>query len=264
MLYAALYPPFHKLGSFANLDLSRIPEASNGFRIVQEMARDACLDQTDISARLLDRSRQRFIVACTLAFGLDRKHALSFVRSSPMYRSKRWPQSPFREDGQTTRPIIRDFIAFLTADGNLSLTLGSSYLRCVQSDIWSGCIPSDSSRSEVLRQDLHVDLSALCDLAERLSGLFIMARKSGFREGVLHNIILPRSWLINIVLSETDLKKDSSTIFEFAADMIDLLQRVDAQVRHYLDPTSDFRAEQFAADGNRMTGLMGPLYIARM
>ena len=99
----------------------------------------------------------------------------------------------------------------------------------------------------------------LCDLIERLSGLFITAVRSGPRESVLHDILLPRSWLINFILPESNLKKDSTTILEFVEDMIDLIQRIDVQVQQCSD-----NGAQFTVEGNRVTGLTGPLYIARM
>lgn len=130
---------------------------------------------------------------------------------------------------------------------------------------WPTCIPSDLPSSEVLHGNLCADLNALCNLAERLSGLFILARRSQLRGGALHGVTLPRSWFVNIILSWTDPRKDSSTLFAFVVNMIDLMQRIDAQVQRYLTPASDVSIEeQFIADGNRMTDLTGSLYIARM
>jgi len=117
--------------------------------------------------------------------------------------------------------------------------------------------------SEIIRRRLRVDLNALCDLAERLCGLFIMAYRVNSRKGVLHNVTLPRSWFINLILPGTDLGKDTSALLMFATTIIDLMQRIDAQVQRYFPPASD-TGEQFTADGSRMTDFTGPLYIARM
>lgn len=132
ILYSALHPPFHRLGSFAELNVARIPEADDGFRIVQQMVRDACDEK--VNDTLADRSRQWFTVACTLALDLDRRNALSFIHRAPAYRSGKLPQSQFCEEGDqvTTRPIVQDFVAFLGANGDLSLTSGSSYFRCAR------------------------------------------------------------------------------------------------------------------------------------
>jgi len=116
--------------------------------------------------------------------------------------------------------------------------------------------------SEVLRSRLRVDPIVLCDLAERLSGLFIMARGVN-SEGVLHNVTLPRSWFINLILPDTDLRKDTSTLFTFAETMINLMQQIDAQVQRPLTSPSDAR-EQFVTDGSPITDFTGTLCIARM
>jgi hypothetical protein len=117
--------------------------------------------------------------------------------------------------------------------------------------------------SEVLCSQLRVDLNALCDLAERLSGLFIMAYRINSRGNVLHNVTLPRSWFVNLILPGTDLGKDTSTFAMFASTIVELMQRIDAQAQRYHMSASD-TGEQFIADGIQMTDLTGPLYIARM
>ena len=113
-----------------------------------------------------------------------------------------------------------------------------------------------SPPSEALRsQPVCVDLIVLCDLAERLSGLFIMAHGVNSRRGALHNVIMPRSWFINLILPDMDLEKDTSTFPIFAETMIELMQQIDAQVQS---------KGQFIADGSKITNITGPLYIARM
>lgn len=118
--------------------------------------------------------------------------------------------------------------------------------------------------SEVLRCRLRVDLNALCDLAERLSGLFIMAYRFNSRGGILHNVTLPRSWFINLIIPGTDLGKDTSSFSMFASTIIELMQKIDAQVQQYLSKSSPETVERFIADGSRVTSLTGPLYIAQM
>jgi hypothetical protein len=106
-------------------------------------------------------------------------------------------------------------------------------------------------------------LIVLCDLAERLSGLFIMAYRVNSRGGVLHNVTLPRSWFINLILPDADVRKNTSSFLTFAETTIELMQRVDAQAQRYLMSGVDIE-EQFIADGTRVTNFTGPLYIARM
>jgi hypothetical protein len=80
---------------------------------------------------------------------------------------------------------------------------------------------------------------------------------------VLHNVTLPRSWFINLVLPDRDLEKDASDFLMFGVTMIELMQRIDAQVLESPKSTSG-TGEQFIADDSRVTDLTGPLYIARM
>ena len=74
------------------------------------------------------------MVACTLAFDLDRKNALDYVPRLPMYRlelnlAPLWPQPPSQKEDP-----IQDFVAFITTETRGLLTFGSSYLRCVRGD----------------------------------------------------------------------------------------------------------------------------------
>ena len=117
--------------------------------------------------------------------------------------------------------------------------------------------------SEILFSPLRVDLNVLCDLTERLSGLSIMAHQANLRGGVLHNVTLPRSWFIKIIFGGMSLKKDTSIFFALVSTIIELMQRIDAQVQQYPTSTSDIK-EQFTTDGGRMTNLTGSLYITRL
>lgn len=91
------------------------------------------------------------MVACTLAFDLDRENAQDYVPRLPMYRLKPdrnptslklepnqislwpklnptslWPRSPSRMEDP-----IQDSVAFVTAETHGLLTFSSAYLRYV-------------------------------------------------------------------------------------------------------------------------------------
>ena len=84
-------------------------------------------------------------------------------------------------------------------------------------------------------------------------------------DGVLHNIMLPRSWFINLTLPGTDLEKDISTFSVFVSTTIELMEQIDLQVECQGHPVFAFDVgDQFIADGTRVTSLTGPIYIARM
>jgi len=94
------------------------------------------------------------------------------------------------------------------------------------------------SLSEIIRRWPRVDLNTLCDLAERLCGLFIVAYRVNSRGGVLHNVTLPRSWFINLILLGTDLGKDTSAFLMFAKTIIELMQQINEQTQRYFPPAS--------------------------
>ena len=106
-----------------------------------------------------------------------------------------------------------------------------------------------------------MDLNHLCDLVERLSGLFIMAYSVRFR-GALHDVTLPRSWFINLIRPHPILRKHT-TIKSFTPIIVDLMREISSQVEQYSPFPSDTR-DQFRADGGRVSNLTGPFYIARM
>ena len=72
------------------------------------------------------------MVACTLAFDLDRDNAYDFVPGTRMCRDTLWPRSLSRKKAEDF--VEQDFAAFVTAEAYDLLTFGSSYLWCVRQD----------------------------------------------------------------------------------------------------------------------------------
>lgn len=72
------------------------------------------------------------MVACTLAFDLDRENAWYPVPRTPKYRQTLWPKSLSHREVDFAE---QDFVAFVTAEAEELLTFGSSYLRYVYRDI---------------------------------------------------------------------------------------------------------------------------------
>jgi hypothetical protein len=110
---------------------------------------------------------------------------------------------------------------------------------------------------------LPVDLDVLCDLVERLTGLYVMSYKVNTQWRTLHEVVLPRSWFINFILPGTKLEKDTSYISDFTSIVVEFMHQIDAQVQRYPTVTSTSK-RRFSTDGSRVTNLTGPLYIARM
>ena len=121
------------------------------------------------------------------------------------------------------------------------------------------------SPSGILRSGLPIDLNVLCDVIERLTGLFIMAHNMAHNAGSqrLHEVALPRSWFISLILPNMDPEKDASDFRNFVSTMIKFMQQIDAQTLRYPTATTTTK-ERFVVGGSRTTNLTGPLHIARM
>ena len=119
------------LGSLANLDIDSIPDGADSFGIVQEWVRDVYCELGYNLPEPVDRSKQWFMVACTLAFDLDREDSQDYIPRTPKYRSAFWPQHLSRTEVDFTE---QDFVAFVTAEAKELLIFGSWYLRCVRRD----------------------------------------------------------------------------------------------------------------------------------
>lgn len=105
-----------------------MPENATGLWVVRNWAQRLCNQLNNGFPERVDHSTQIFVAVCTLAFDLGKNDAQQFVPRTRMYRSRLWPVSPFRGMGKL---IVQDLVAFLSAKGRDSLTLGTSYLRCV-------------------------------------------------------------------------------------------------------------------------------------
>ena len=104
----------------------------DGFRIVREWVRFVCdgLKYSSNPPELVynEHFGPQFMVACTLAFDLDRENARYLVPGTRMHRWNLWPRRLVREGGYF---IVRDFVAFAKGDLDQTLTLGYFFLRYV-------------------------------------------------------------------------------------------------------------------------------------
>jgi len=138
--------------------------------------------------------------------------------------------------------VVKDFVAFARGEADDALASGHFFLR------------------QPILNKLPADLNHLCDLVERLSGLFIMAYRVHYR-GIVHNVTLPRSWFIILLRPLPSPEKHTSALLPFTRTIMDLMQRIDKQVE---SPPQLGHVDQFRADGRRVTNITGPFYIARI
>lgn len=93
-----------------------------------------------------------------------------------------------------------------------------------------------------------------------------MFHKVNSHGGVLHDAILPRSWIINLTLLDIGrgFVKDTSAFPTFTSNMIELMQQIDAQAQRYVMRASDLEEQFVVNHGALPTGFTAPLYLARM
>ena len=109
---------------------------------------------------------------------------------------------------------------------------------------------------------LPVEVGVFCDAVERLCGSVILTYRFMMGRGTLHDVTLPRSWLIGLSRSLPLLDKNTDYIPHFVNDTIELLRRIDSQ-REFNNPqTAD--SQQFRLNGSRLAPLSASVYITRM
>jgi len=120
------------LGSLANVDIENVTGGAGGLQVVREWVQYVCCDPkyNDV-LEPTDRFKHWFMVACTLAFDLDRDNAWEYVPYTQMCRKTLWPRSLSREKVDLDE---QEFVAFVTAESYDLLVFGSYYLRCVWRD----------------------------------------------------------------------------------------------------------------------------------
>ena len=100
--------------------------------VVREWAQEVCCELGYSLQGPVDRIRQRFAVACTLAFDIGEENDRDYVSRLPAYKSRLWPPSLSWEGNF----VAQDFVGFITAEADDLLSFGSSYLRCVRWNTW--------------------------------------------------------------------------------------------------------------------------------
>ena len=74
-----------------------------------------------------------------------------------------------------------------------------------------------------------MEVGPFCDAVEKLCGLFILAHRFNAQRGSLHDVIMPRSWLIGLSRSLKFVKKDTNYLYHFVNDTVEFLRRLNLQ-----------------------------------
>ncbi|KAH7884002.1 hypothetical protein F5I97DRAFT_1631620 [Phlebopus sp. FC_14] len=170
-LYEAFFPPTHAQGSIADLEWSQIQDAHNGLSIMREWTRDAiyALNPDDFPDTFLNELPR----LTRISFTFDEKDAFKYITQAKCYAHCQHP-SLLRTPSE--HYIVEDMITFAQGRTKHSISAGIEYLH------------------HMLRNNLYVNLSVLCDCAEDIcSSIVIALRMPQFPP--LHNVVLPRGWL---------------------------------------------------------------------
>jgi hypothetical protein len=256
MFYSALCPPIRKLGSLNSLDLRKIPDGEQNMHIIREWTwyayKDIKFNSPPPGSRYNDHFIPDFMTTCTLVCDLDFDNAVGYLPETWLYRSRERPSCLIR-DGRFS--IVYDFVAFLQYKSPTALRAGYEFMRYVQR-----CLHKQTTRitidpSHVLSAQLRLDLSAFCDLSERLCALFIVERRVQYN-GSITDVTLPRSWLTHISRAFFATGKKTHVMKPFLYTAVELMRRIDL--------SGEGIGEHLRASGARLNRFTSTVYVARM
>ncbi|KAI6021001.1 hypothetical protein BKA83DRAFT_14200 [Pisolithus microcarpus] len=197
-LYEAFFPPFRAQGSLADLNWISIQGAHDGIQVMRNWVRGAIysLEPRHSADFLTDILR---LIKLSSTFG--ESDALQNANCVLRYR----PRFLFRHPG---RYIVEDMIESIQSSIGTSISAGILGLH------------------HVIRNNLQVNLSVLCDCIEEVLGVYVITLRLKNNPGVdsLHDVVLPRSWLIGN--SKFDARKDVKLIDHLLEDIQYLLEKL--------------------------------------
>ncbi|KAI6165391.1 hypothetical protein EDD17DRAFT_226022 [Pisolithus thermaeus] len=197
-LYETFFPPFRAQGSIADLNWSSVQGASDGIRVTRNWVCGAIysLDPRKSADFLTDVLR---LIKLSSIFGVSD----AFRNANCM----RWypPRILFRHPG---RYIVADMIDSAQSFTQSSISAGILGLR------------------HIIRNDLQVNLSVLCDCIEEVFSACVitLCLKNNPGADSLHDVVLPRSWLIGN--NKLDARKDIRLMHPLLDDIQYLLEKL--------------------------------------
>ncbi|CDO74781.1 hypothetical protein BN946_scf185001.g29 [Trametes cinnabarina] len=206
-LYEALFPEYYKLGSYQALDPKSIPELERGFQIVDVWVRDLLYG---LDASRTADSGTPFLVALMRAtrtsFTCGNKEIMEYISRLPCVAAAR-PEHLLR--GPDKAYIVLDFVSFMQNTDPPALDRGILFLN------------------HVLENHIPVDIGVLCGFMEHLCGSFLLCIRGRATTGTLHNLTLPKSWLMCLVPNyATLMTRDSELWWQFKTHLKDLLEQI--------------------------------------
>ncbi|KZT68439.1 hypothetical protein DAEQUDRAFT_671296 [Daedalea quercina L-15889] len=208
LLYEALNPPSFKMGTVYSLRPPTIPEYNDGLQIVRHWLFDWLYDITPYSeiGHLVREFLTALLQTTSLGLTFDAgalQYHLPLVQSVSVYR----PTEALSR-GEEKVYIMQDLERYVRNEHQASLASGILFVN------------------HILTKRLPVDISALCDFLDVLCGRLVVASRLGHRN-TMHDVTLPRSWLLRALPSLYELKDKSTNLFElYVTPMADLLEQI--------------------------------------
>ncbi|TFK51884.1 hypothetical protein OE88DRAFT_1483274 [Heliocybe sulcata] len=218
-LYEALHPSHPLLGHISDLDLSRVPEASDAVRTLKRWLHGYSFPIKLENIR--DGFLANFTVAASLGFLFDGERAVQYVLRAPCVIS-------YREASSSQVPV---YVAkFLETSDPYSLSAGIFFLR------------------DAAKRTFRMDIGILCQIMEELCGALVLCRNyqnvsghvwlqmhirmkniSNNDRHTLHGTMLPQTWL-QTLLERLDWQKmsekDTRHLWVFSDAMASILKDV--------------------------------------
>ncbi|KAI0369978.1 hypothetical protein BV20DRAFT_945276 [Pilatotrama ljubarskyi] len=205
-LHAALFPQYYKLGSFCVLDATLLPELQQGLQVVQVWVRDLLYDLKPFGgpkgALMFLTTLIRATRICLVAPSKNPDY-LQRIPSVAVYRPENLLRNPEKAY------VVHDLLSFMQNGEEKSLTRGILFMN------------------HVLENQVAIDIAILCDVMQNLCGNMLVTRRLKKNEGGLHNLTLPKSWLMRIIPGLESLRsRDTQLSFLFKKHLGGLLEQI--------------------------------------
>ncbi|OSX68101.1 hypothetical protein POSPLADRAFT_1128861 [Postia placenta MAD-698-R-SB12] len=206
-LHEMLNPPFYKVGSPASLRGLTIPEFNDAVHTIGSWLVDwlYSLDPYNPSG-YAPNFLTSFIRVASLAFAFYPEVArlqIPRVRCVSAYR----PEMLMRQHASDATYVIHDLIKFMENETQASLSRGILFTY------------------HVLQKQVPIDVVVLCNFLDFLCGLLVMC--THFRYNTLHDVTLPKSWIIRLSGNLHKLKdRDTRLVHVYIRPMAELLKQM--------------------------------------
>ncbi|OCH88979.1 hypothetical protein OBBRIDRAFT_757238 [Obba rivulosa] len=205
-IHEALCPPSPLMGSPQNLVTTAIPEFERGMRIVTEWARELLYSLRPHSSE--GGFLSSLVRVATISFTFDKTAAIHNIPRIPCVSELKPPPQFVRGSPPACSYIVRDVLAFLHDTMPISLSRGILFMK------------------HVVDTRLSIDIAVFCDLLDTICSCLVISKRLQ-NNSSLHDVTLPRSWLMALGEDLARLRHKESKLFYMLVDpMTTLLEQI--------------------------------------